>query len=85
MRDAMNGKGPTLTKSFPTLTAFEWLFFRVNVPGEGFSTLIINHTQVWESSPMISQMVLSSEGFVTNVTSVWSLISVSPLVDEQVV
>lgn len=34
---------------------------------------------------MISQMILSSEGLVTNVTTVWSLVSVSPFVDEQVV
>ena len=34
---------------------------------------------------VISQMVLSSEGFTTNITGKWSLISVSPLMDHDIV
>lgn len=40
----------------------------------------------WSSvSPVVSQMVLSPESLVTNITRVWPLVRVGPLMDEQIV
>ena len=66
MEDLMHGQGARLTKSFATFSAFEWLFFGVNVS-------------------VVTQVVLSAEGFTADITVEGSFVSMCAFVNQQVV
>lgn len=55
----------------------------------GYMTLINDCTSencmVMTLLPMISQMILSSEGFTTNFTTVWAFVRMCAFVDEKII
>jgi hypothetical protein len=84
---------PLIEWSTTSVTFVRWLFQMKDLVNLKGSWLTESFSTVWTferlflrvNVSVISQMILSSESFVTNVTSVGSLICMSPLVNQEIV